>query len=233
MDDPTETNGSTAEAPVRERNKVTERLNAQAKLGGIQLGPPIDPDVAEYTVVIFGVPRGGTTMVAGVAEKIGLNIGQDLGHNLEDADFDRTSQEHMQAAIAERNSRLPVWGWKYPSASVYLSALMPYLRNPRFVVVWRDPLTAAIRAVEDIKQKGLKHEAETRRAMQAVEAMVARQMNNVALLKQAGVPALLVSYEKAVRRPHDFITQLAGFMGMPVPEDMAETVAFMEPESYK
>ena len=233
MDDPTETSGSNAEAPVRKRSKVVERLNAQAKSGGIQLGPAIDPDLKEFTVVIFGVPRGGTTMVAGVAEKTGLNIGEALGHNLEDADFDRTTAEHMQAAIAERNSRLPVWGWKYPSASTYLAGLIPFLRNPRFVVVWRDPLTAAIRSVEDVKRQGLRHEAETRRAMQAVEAMVARQMNNVALLKQAGVPALLVSYEKAVRRPQEFIEQLAGFMSMPVPENMAEVIAFMEPESYK
>lgn len=233
MDERIKRKGGKPEAQQRKRTKVAERLSVQAKSGGIQLGPEIDPDLEDYTVVIFGVPRGGTTMVAGVAEKIGLNIGQNLGFNLEDADFDRKPVPHMLRAIEERNEAMPVWGWKYPTAANYLPKLLPALRNPRFVVVWRDPLTAAIRSVEQIKQQDLRPQVETRRSLGAVEMMVLRQMNNINFLKQAGAPALLVSYEKVVRRPEEFVEQLAGFMGMPTPSNMADIVKFMEPESYK
>ncbi len=232
MNDQTDTGGMEDDDKPRLGRKV-QKLNAQAKIGGVRVGPVIDPAVQEYTVVIIGMPRGGTTMVAGVAQRLGLNIGDNLAFNLEDEDFDRKSLAHMRAAVTERDARMPVWGWKFPTASNYLAKLVPHLRNPRFVVVWRDPLTAAMRSVEQLMEQGLPQLAETKRSLNAVETMVNRQMNNLALLRKAEVPALLVSYEKSVRRRQEFVEQFAGFIGLPVPADTAEILAFMEPESYK
>lgn len=232
MNDQTNMEG-TDEGAKRKHGKKVEKLNAQAKIGGIRVGPAIDPAITEYTVVMIGMPRGGTTMVAGVAQRLGLNIGENLGFNLEDEDFDRKTMAHMRAAAAARDGRMPVWGWKFPTASNYLEKLLPHLRNPRLVVVWRDPLTAAMRSVEQLMDQGLPEVAQTKRSLNAVETMVNRQMNNLSLLRTVNVPALLASYEKSLRRPQEFIEQFASFLGLPVPADTADILKFMEPESYK
>ena len=44
-------------------------------------------DSTHKTFIIFGVPRGGTTMVARVAEKLGVEMGQNLPSNYEDDEF--------------------------------------------------------------------------------------------------------------------------------------------------
>jgi hypothetical protein len=89
-----------------------------------------------------------------------------------------------------------------------------------------------MRSVEKVEQMGLPLGERTAAPISAAEKLVLRQMRNLEFLKQSDAPALLVSYEKAVRRPQEFIEQLAAFMSMPVPADIAEILAFMEPGSY-
>jgi Sulfotransferase family len=212
------------------RGKLQEFLSAQAKMGG---GPGVDRAEKEYTLVIFGLPRGGTTMVAGLAQRLGIAIGEDLGFNLEDPDFDRKPIPHMFRTIRRRNAKMAVWGWKFPAAGRYLPRLLKHIRNPRFVVVWRDPLTAAMRSIESIAEQGLEPDLASQKTLGAVELMIAMQQKNIEFLKQAGAPALLVSYEKAVRRPQEFVEQFAAFLGRELPKDMTEILAYMTPESYK
>jgi hypothetical protein len=115
----------------------------------------------ERTVIVLGMPRGGTSMVAGSLRLLGVPMGDRLEpSNQEDLDildlvaslqplygedgkpitenFDR-----LRALIAGRNEERPFWGWKDPNAHVYISELMPVLRNPHFVVVFRDHFAAA------------------------------------------------------------------------------------------
>jgi len=42
---------------------------------------------AQKTFIVFGVPRGGTTMVARVVEKLGVVMGTNLPLNYEDDEF--------------------------------------------------------------------------------------------------------------------------------------------------
>src|SRR5437588_9464001 len=101
-------------------------------------GGLIDPAERQYTVIILGMPRGGTTVVAGVAQRCGLFIGSKLPINLEDPDFSHVPIQTMRESIAKRNETFDAWGWKYPAAARYVDKLIPDLRNPRLIVVWRD-----------------------------------------------------------------------------------------------
>ena len=86
----------------------------------------VDPN--QKTFIVFGVPRGGTTMIARVAEKLGVCMGSDLPSNYEDSEFNfdklsdaiKKDQECLAstlfAAINRRNAMHDVWGWKYPRA---------------------------------------------------------------------------------------------------------------------
>ena len=44
-------------------------------------------DLNQKTFIIFGVPRGGTTMVARVSEQLGVVMGSGLPSNYEDDEF--------------------------------------------------------------------------------------------------------------------------------------------------
>jgi len=198
--------------------KRNERQKGPALLQGDQLAPNTDA----FTVVILGVPRGGTTMVAGVAQRCGLFIGDNLPANLEDQRFVRNDASGLDEIVSQSNQQRSVWGWKYPRAADYLSELLPKLRNPRLVMIWRDPLAIASRGVSrgDTVERSLRRVASL-------------QSQNIRLIQEARCPILHVSYEKAISDPLPFIESLATFIGGSPPADMQELLAFMEPGSYK
>lgn len=47
------------------------------------------------------------------------------------------------------------------------------------------------------------------------------------------MPALLVSYERAIDRPEETVEQLAGFLGLPAPQDLDRVRDFVRPGSYQ
>ncbi len=76
------------------KTKLLNQLIGEKKSQGSDFPPcysaytSLDKDkVQAKTVIIFGAPRGGTTMIAGVAMKCGLFLGDDLPINCEDPDF--------------------------------------------------------------------------------------------------------------------------------------------------
>ena len=97
--------------------------------------------ITQKTFIVFGVPRGGTTMVARVVEKLGVVMGTKLPLNYEDDEFnyDKMSDEIKQdpeqmarglmRAINRRNNRFDIWGWKYPRAHLYLPKIIKHVRN--------------------------------------------------------------------------------------------------------
>jgi hypothetical protein len=206
-----------AERRRRRRNGPRQKRSPVILQGG-----QLSPDTDAFTVVILGVPRGGTTMVAGVAQRCGLFIGDNLLGNLEDQRFVRADAAELEATVLGCNEMRKVWGWKYPRAADYLSELLPKLRNPRLVMVWRDPVAAASRSISRGDPVAL-----------ALKRMTAIQNKNLRLVQEASCPILHVSYERAIREPLPFIEALVEFIGGKLPAEMQELVAFMEPGSYK
>lgn len=139
--------------------------------------PPTDDP---RTYVVFGVPRGGTSMVAGLARLCGLDLGSDLPNNHEDPAFNvdflkRDGHElvpAIEAAIEERNAQRAVWGWKYPRSIQFLDDVRPRLRDPRLVLVLRDPVASAGRRV-----RRFQHDP-----MEVVQAHQALQARNLKLV---------------------------------------------------
>lgn len=182
------------------------------------------------TVVCFGTARGGTSMVAGAILGLGVPMGQDLKRNLEDPVFNNDGKQdampeffdQAHRVIAARNAAHTIWGWKFPSAARYLRPLIPALRTPHLVAVYRDPVPAALRT---------RQSPDT--APEFVTGRLRAQIRNTAMIEALGVPCLMVSYEKAVAHPLVFIEELAAFLNLPVPAHVDEIAAFMAPGSYK
>ena len=177
----------------------------------------------DETVIIFGMTRGGTSMIAGAVRGFGYYLGDELLVNLEDQNFVYKTDEHMKAIIARRNQDHALWGWKYPIAAEYLERLLPFLRNTVFIIVSRD-ITATACALtrwDDRDPSGALSEA------------IIQSQRNLTLAIRHRLPTLYVSYEKASLDQDMFLTELEEFLARPLVVDRGRLLRFMHPGSYK
>lgn len=176
------------------------------------------------TFPIFGVPRGGTTAVAGCVRKMGLFIGSDLPVNLEDTEFSKAGRVNPQLVKA-RNAEHDIWGWKFPDAANYLDAIIQPLRNPRFILVTRD-LSANANAI------AARHG--TFDTFRALEAVMLKTQKNLSMINRFRRPTLMVSYEKLLLKTDQTVREIAGFLNIGTTEEqIAEAVEFVQPGLYQ
>ncbi len=193
------------------------------------LNPPAGLE-EERTYPIFGTRRGGTSMVAGVARALGLDLGQ-VGKrkNNEDPRFQNRPLDKMREAIETRNAEHAVWGWKFPAAGSYLPELSNSLRNPYFIVVYRDPVAAAL------SQARRDREFNRRTTRLALHESSANNAVNTGLALATDRPCLLVSNERAVAEPEGLIDDVAAFLGQEAPTGALRQniLAYIKPGQYK
>lgn len=123
-------------------------------------------------VIVLGMHRSRTSMVAHICQSLGVHIGEHLlgahpsqpkGH-FEDVDFYQMNQIILQGCggkwddppsvhviernanrfrgsarlIVESKSHRQLWGWKDPRTCLTLPVYLPFLEDPRVVLVYRD-----------------------------------------------------------------------------------------------
>jgi hypothetical protein len=176
-------------------------------------GNELEPE-RPATYIVFGNPRGGTTMLARLLLAFGIYLGEDLPVNQESASFnvdvlsrqgltlDQISQS-IRRTIDENNKEYQVWGWKYPKASLYLEQVWGSLVNPKLICVMRDPLANSMRSI--IRQ-GVD-------PMVALKRSLRLQQKNLDLIAKFKVPTLLCSYEKCLNHPRTLVQSLHEFLG--------------------
>ena len=217
-------------------------------------GPKSEDANSFKTFIVFGVPRGGTTMVARVVESLGVNLGSDLPANYEDTDFNfdflpkdlKKSRpaliEQLSKVIDQRNQDLDVWGWKYPRAAIYLIPLLKKLRNPHLICVMRDPISSGIRNMkraQKIHKKSLSKadfvpesncaDIPSRIITQHLEI----QLKNMRTIQQASCPSFLCSYEKAIMNTDDFVREMAEFLDVSSTEQqIQDAIHQVKPGGY-
>ncbi|MDQ2091949.1 sulfotransferase [Marimonas arenosa] len=179
---------------------------------------------AEKTFPIFGLPRGGTTAVAGCIRKLGVFLGDDLPVNLEDPLFSRPAKVNAEL-VAQRNADHAVWGWKFPNAANYLDHIAKDLRNSRLICVTRD-LAANGLAIAS-RHAGFDD-------LRALETVFLQTQKNYSLIMRFHRPTLLVSYEKLLLKTEETVREIAGFLGTEVSEAQIEAaVEFVSPGVYR
>jgi hypothetical protein len=195
----------------------------------ILLNPP-DTLEAQRTYVIFGTRRGGTSLVAGIARALGLDLGNvGARKNNEDPQFQNRAMDVMRRAIEERNAERDVWGWKYPAAGSYLPELSNTLRNPYFIVVYRDPVAAALSQARRDRQFN------RRSSRLAVHESAANNAVNTGLVLASDRPSLLVSNEQAASDPGNLVDDVAAVLGQEPPTgDLRRRILeYISPGRYK
>lgn len=173
----------------------------------------------EKTVLVMGIGRGGTSMVAGVLSKLGIYMGDGLSSRYQDSALldclARNDKKQAKRIIQERNSLYPVWGIK----KLRLWRWNPLFREPVYVVVLRDLFATANRRV-------------TIYNISLVKEMFKVLWLNFWLLLFLSFnkrPVFIASYEKALLNPENFVDGLAAFLGLDSTAQKAEAVAFIKP----
>ncbi len=190
--------------------------------GFLELGTVSAPP-SEQTIVVLGVARGGTSMVAQALHAIGVPMGKKLSAVYEDMEIcapmeagDRTS---VREVILRKDEAHPKWGFKRPGAVKYVEQYLSELRNPCFVIVFRDVFAITNRNRLSVKQPplvGLKSAAQ-----QYVEL--------VEFCQRQTVPMFLVSYEKALLDKVAFVHALAKFAGVDGVANLEQGLGAIDP----
>ena len=179
---------------------------------------------SQKTVVVMGCSRGGTSMVAGILRGLGIFMGMNIpGVNHEDLEFVTDDVEQIKKLIMHRNQSHDVWGWKYPHTIDYIHAIENDLRNPYFIVVFRNLFSVAASFKKyhpDFTIQSALAEAE-RRYRKIVEYISATKH-----------PVLLLSYENTLAEKQSLIEGLIDYLDIKdfTPNRIKELSAFIDQE---
>ena len=166
------------------------------------------------TIIVLGAPRGGTSMAAASLRKLGVMMGEKLGHQHEDPSFRRDVPiEDMIATIERRNREHDVWGWKLPNSIYYVEELLPHLRNPHFVAMFRNPFSISRSSAQRDKRIYDAH---------LLEVAANHTKKVVDLISRLTSPTALASFESALNQPEQFVRGLAVFIGMSEDDKMID-----------
>lgn len=210
----------------------------------------------QKTLIVVGNGRGGTSLAAGALAMLGVPMGRGdnskehedtrivrWGRALSDANVNPTVRNAAWRSlldyIASNNDRHDAWGWKDPSADLYLEDLVRHVRNPRVIFVNRDPAAVAETTfLKDVEAKA--RQGDVRQASpaisieQAYELALNRLNRYYVLLQKLGLPTLMFSFERATRNPNGAIHALALFCGIaPSRQQVELALAFCQSGQYQ
>ena len=173
----------------------------------------------ERTIIVLGVPRSGTSMMAGILRCLGVMMGENIKPDKhEDLDFLFKDNMHRIKTTALRNQLYTQWGWKDPWIGSYLHFLLPYLCNPVYVRITRNEKDAI---KSDMKRnKNVTKKSATMRN----KKLTAGIMN---------YDAIDFTYEEVIKSPRKEIRRLVKELKLNVPKELVNaTVKFVKPGGY-
>ena len=173
------------------------------------------------TIIVSGVARSGTSMVARVLSVGGLFMGDEIDDVVfEDHAFARMFEHvgydpvKLDRLVELRNANHSVWGFKRPHLHVHGVDTIKRFRNPLVILTVRDPVAIAERnAIAEMNDPTLGVSA----AMQDLEDVMA-------FARALTCPTLLMSYERALDQPDTCISALFDFCSLDVPAPARQTM---------
>ncbi|WP_289043989.1 sulfotransferase [uncultured Aliiroseovarius sp.] len=162
----------------------------------------------QYTIVVSGLGRSGTSMLAKMIAAGGVPMGPSNNPIHEDIGISTLIEDKKKWAlrreISLRNKKYNVWGFKRPLIVRHHKLLDSTLRNPRYVIIFRDPLAFASRVK---LSRGLT----IRRGLKMY-----RNQSEIIIdfVQKSESPILLLSYEKTLGNPEKAVDTLQRFCGI-------------------
>ncbi|MBD8507179.1 hypothetical protein HT102_11850 [Hoyosella sp. G463] len=184
-------------------------------------------------------------MVAGLLHQLGVNMGARVDpSNQEDIDFlthrgirrifwNRAENakrkeyiKHARSLISARNASYETWGWKDPISSYYISDIHRLLINPHYIFVVRD---AAAVASREMKHSG---DVVAGDSINLMGRALKEYSDCLSFVSGVGSPALVISYERALRHSLDTVKLVSEFAGISSlePGRREELAQYIQPE---
>ncbi|HVX35846.1 MAG TPA: hypothetical protein VHC71_06480 [Hyphomicrobium sp.] len=166
-------------------------------------------DEPKKTVMVLGVERGGTSMVAGILRGLGVNMGERAGFNHEDPQFLAEDPDVLLRRIQTRNKQADVWGFKIPKQIQLMDFFESSLRNPYYVIVFRNLLAIA----DSWQQRGAGS------VVDSIDRTLRYYNLIVEHCKKTTRPVLILNYERAVASEagkEEAVRALGDFLGLEV-----------------
>ena len=224
----------------RVRRRITRGLDSMynSKVRRAEVGPMRNtgiivshdaPPAEQLTLLVLGNGRGGTSMVSGVLHHLGMFMGDDCTvPSYEDQRLTRCimhfNARGARAVIDDYTQRHDKWGYKHPQALNFIKRRIGWFRNPRLVIIMKDVASIAVR-----HNLVLEHDA-----VRVMDRMLGLYRTMIRFANRSRIPALIVSYEKAMTDPPTFIDALCGFAGLsPGPDQVNAALAYMQTDSLE
>jgi len=194
---------------------------------GVIINRPAGPSVqGGRTFIVTGLYRSGTSLVAAILRHAGIFMGRQINDAVfEDEEVGvalRSGDDGaLRRLINERNASHRTWGFKMPEVHIDLRPQqLALFDNAHLIVTFRDIAAIAVRnSLSEYKQ-----------AMTALRDAVSQLAALVAYVDSVRAPSLLLSYEKALVFPQDFVDALLRFSGLPSDAALhARLVGLVEP----
>lgn len=168
------------------------------------------PNAAPRTLIVTGPHRSGTSLVAAMLQQAGIFIGNETNDIVyEDEELDRILHSGdaiaLRRVIGERDAAYRVWGFKLPMLCRDLPReRLAWFTNPHLIVTFRDPVAMAVRTAV----------SEYQDTIRSLRKAVADQNAVFAYTDTVNCPTMLLSYEKALMMPEQFIDAVVRFCGI-------------------
>lgn len=176
-------------------------------------------------IVVVGTARGGTSMIAGTLNQLGVFCG-DAAHPpvYEDlvlsSAFEENDLEKVSKIVDRYKKAHKIWAWKRPSCVNYLPDVHRALANPSYIFVFRDILSTANRNLLSMNTKIF---PSMKRALKDYNLVLE-------FLIETEVHALLVSYEKAIQHPEFLVNEIITSFNLSVsPRQRIKAIDFNRP----
>lgn len=172
------------------------------------------------TIGATGLGRSGTTMVSRVMKAVGVDMGQCLTDGSgEDETIRNTIRAKDRLALSQycrvRNKAAPIWGFKVPAFRGNMDRYGVVMREPRYIITFRDTLAIALRHTMTSGQD----------LISVMRNSVADYEKILTQLATTSTPVMLISYEKALQYPENTVLEISRFCGCEVGPDKAREIA--------
>jgi hypothetical protein len=130
--------------------------------------------------------------------------------------------DKIKKFFVRKGKNKEIWGWKVVYTILTIELFLPYLVNPHFVVVFRNPLDTAKSLVKRRKIKGYK-KINFLHALKLTNFYTKEMIDF--LDRHPKLPRVLVAYEGMLKNPVKEAEKLAVFLNIKLTDDKKERVA--------
>ena len=176
------------------------------------------------TLVVCGIPRSGTSMVAGILRCLGFDMGDRIKPDKhEDLDILFKPRNLVVEVIKHRNKTKELWGFKTPWIGDMIHLVGYHFINPKYIYIKRNKKDA-IRSdlIRNPKSNKPYIEKRNRLLTESLECFL------------ENIDHLQIDYDKVIGDPYSYVMKIVDFIGEPVTnKDIQRAVKFIQPGGYR